>query len=135
MSRGHHNLLLEGRNILYEYECPSCSKKGRNCRFDISKPLKDASKPEYCGFCDGVLRRVFTVPNTPASFTPYHHKRWGVTVSSESQYQRELKKHREVEGHDIIQTHYKDAVKHARWKQKRGLTGKSAGELQRTGVL
>ena len=51
---------------LYPYLCNFCGSK-----YDIDKPIKDASRREMCHDCKSVLTRVYTVPaitNTRDSF-------------------------------------------------------------------
>jgi len=51
---------------LYQYECASCKVKDKPLRFDVVKPMVEASHPENCGKCGENALRIFSP--TPNSF-------------------------------------------------------------------
>ena len=61
----------------YDYECKGCET-----RFDVERPMEEASAPCPCPFCGGLARRLFTVPKLlfkadPRDLLPVWHNHGG----------------------------------------------------------
>ena len=61
----------------YGYECKGCET-----RFDVERPISEATAPQPCPFCGTVARRLFTVPkflfkHDPRDNLPVWHNHGG----------------------------------------------------------
>ena len=47
---------------VYEYKCTNVECKKRNEVIEITKPMANATKPEFCEECGTPLQKVFSSP-------------------------------------------------------------------------
>lgn len=105
--------------MLYPYRCgyEACPSFGKDV--DISKPVKDSSRPEACEACGQEMERVYSFSRAP-EFKPFYDEQYQTVITSAGQEKRLMKQHGHIDAHDLLSKKYSAQIKNAKWKRKHG---------------
>jgi hypothetical protein len=103
----------------YEYKCSdeACTSFGKIV--DVSKPMQESSRREYCPTCLKEMDRVYSSARTP-EFWSFWDEQYGCEISSRKQEERLMRKHGHIYTRDskwIRDPKYKQLSDKAKWKQ------------------